>query len=105
MDKISPLIAAFLLYIKENEKPADAIELAVIDTAPSFILDNKDRLSIKMESAKLVVFCFLHPEVSERIKRASHLLKFSMLNFDALENGELEKICDFLTEAEKYFNG
>lgn len=80
MPEITPVIAAFLLYIKQGESPRNAVDMACIDVFPA-CMETNERLIISL--AKEQIFSFLHPEIPERIRLGAKLLKFSNLNFDA----------------------
>jgi hypothetical protein len=97
--KITPRVAKFLLYITEGIEPQTAVELATID----FLRCNKCFEKI-LESAKMEVFTFMHPEVPNRIKLGANLLRNWYLNFEALKPGELKEITEYLDEFKKYFN-
>jgi len=99
-EEITPLIAAFLLYIKCGETPANAVDLACIDCEPN-MLQRNEYMTIQM--ARSQVYSFLHPEVSQRIKTGAKMLQFWFLNFDALKDGELEEIQKYIDDKDQYF--
>ena len=80
---LTPTIASFLLYISKGETPHDAVDAVLM--------------------AKFEIFRFLHPEISSRIKHAAWLLTFWFLKFEALKDGELEEIENYINSLNSYF--
>ena len=103
---LNPLIAKFLLYISNGETPKDASEMATIDTSQSKCLNRlieKGQYEKFLDSKRRAIYSFLHPEVSSRIKEGAFLLTYWFLNFDALEDGELKKIEEYIDSMKEYF--
>lgn len=98
---LTPTIASFLLYISKGETPHDAVELACIDVWKTSLIEKQFNDAVLM--AKFEIFRFLHPEISSRIKHAAWLLTFWFLKFEALKDGELEEIENYINSLNSYF--
>jgi len=101
MPEITPIIAAFLLYIMQGETPANAVDMACIDVFPTR-MEKNEHMTIQI--ARELVFSYLHPEIPDRIKLGAKLLQFSFLNFDSLAEGELDSINEYIAYKNSYFS-
>jgi hypothetical protein len=105
----------YFFYISKGKSPKEAVELSVLDHQIelwekydiSSHPEREERLKVwtRNDDYKLQmrVWSFLHPEVSERVKRMAWTLAFSFLDYEAITAKEREEMEEYLNKMEEYF--
>ena len=101
MDYIVKAYAAFLLYLAQGMKPADAVEMAVIDSYPEMVLEKSYYMCILKVQEHVYMSMYPHP--NPRVQLLAKLLTSWYVNFDAFTNQELVEANKYLDEMRKFF--